>query len=343
MLHPGNVDKVFPQTGILAVYRFVQKLFFMEKMIMKHRQITLSLFVVLVFFWLSGCSRKPEVPKIGLCLRGNSAFQPLQQTLTESGYQVIKLDAKNDQAKQTRQIEGLLADEVDLLIVEPVQTAAAGLTLEQAKAAGVPVLFINKEPAKEVLDAWENVCYVGFDRTQPGLLQGQLVLQTYNKGDINGDGIVTCIVIGGPANHLDTQLHTETCCKALTEQGIEVVRLDAGNGDWTQAGGKRVCEYALSQYGSDVEVVFCNNDAMALGAWTAIQESGRTVGKDIYLTGIGGEQAALDLVQSGNMSGTVAADLQSLAKQVSSTVPALLSGKPVEKLYYIDYIKIACE
>jgi len=310
---------------------------------MKHRQITLSLFAVLFLFGLSGCSRKPKAPKIGLCLQGSTAFQPLQQTLTESGYLVIKLDAKNDQAKQTRQIENLLADEVDLLIVEPVQTAAAGLTLEQAKAAGVPVLFLNREPPREVLETWEKACYVGFDRTQPGLLQGQLVLQTYNKGDINGDGIVTCIVIGGPADHLDAGLHAESCCKALTEQGIEVVRLDAGSGDWTQAGGKRVCEYALSQYGKEVEVVFCSNLAMAQGAWTAIQEYGHSVGKDIYLLGIGGEKTAIDMVQSGGMTGTVAADLQGLAARVVQSVQTLLDGSTAEKRYYIDYVKVVGE
>lgn len=308
---------------------------------MKNLRIILLLLVIALLFALTACRKQEAVPKIGLCLQGSTTFQPLQLALERAGYQVIKQDAKNDQSKQTRQIEELLSEEIDLLIVEPVQTAAAALTLEQAKTAGVPVIFLNREPPREVLDAWEKACYVGFDPAQPGLLQGQLVLQTASKGDINGDGIVTCIIIGGPADHLDTRLHTEECCKALTDLGVEVVRLDAGNGDWTQAGGKRVCEYALSQYGKDVEVVFCSNNAMTLGAWTAIQESGRTVGKDIYLLGIGEDRTVLDMVQRGYLSGTVSADTQGLAAQVTATVHALLNGNPAKKLYYIDYVKIA--
>ncbi len=44
-------------------------------------------------------------------------------------------------------------------------------------------------------------------------------------------------------------------------------------------------EEALDEFGNDIEVVFCNNDAMALGALEAIREADRTVGEDIYLTG----------------------------------------------------------
>lgn len=314
---------------------------------MKHYRKILLLVTTLFLFALTACAEKNEPPKIGLCLRKGveteQAYQAVKMRLTEAGYQVYAADAKNDQAKQNQQIESLIAKKVDLIIVEPVQTAAAGGIIAQAKKAAVPVLFFNGEPAREVLESWEKVCYVGSDAAQPGLLQGQIVLQTPDKGDINGDGIVTYIVIGGPADHLDAQLRTESCSKALTEQGIEVVCLDAGSGDWTQAGGKRVCEYALSQYGKDIEVVFCNNDAMALGAWTAIQDGGRTVGKDIYLVGIGGEKMALDMVQNGGMTGTVAADMQALAEQTLAAAYALLSGKTVEKQCYIDYVKIACE
>ena len=314
---------------------------------MKHNRMLFLLAAACLLLGLSACTGKNETPRIGLCLRqgleNDAGYQAVKEQLTEAGYQVLVEDAKNDQSRQTQQISSLIEEKCDLLIVEPVQTATADQTVAQAREASVPVLFLNNEPSREVLESWERVCYVGSDAAQPGLLQGQIILELPDRGDINGDGIVTYIVIGGPAEHLDTQLRTETCCKALTEQGIEVVRLDAGSGDWTQASGKRVCEYALAQYGKDIEVVFCNNDAMALGAWTAIADGGRTVGKDIYLVGIGAEKVALDMVQSGGMTGTVSDDPQSLGRQTLAAVEALLSGSAVEKCYYIDYVKIACE
>ena len=68
-----------------------------------------------------------------------------------------------------------------------------------------------------------------------------------------------------------------------------------------------------------------------------------TPGKRVHLVGIGGEKIALDMVQNGGMTGTVTADLQGLAVQISATVHALLDEFPVEKQCYIDYIKIACK
>ena len=62
---------------------------------------------------------------------------------------------------------------------------------------------------------------------------------------------------------------------------------------------------ALSQYGDKIEVVFCNNDAMALGALQSIQQANRTVGKDIYLVGVDALAEAVQDVLDGNMTGTV--------------------------------------
>ena len=52
-----------------------------------------------------------------------------------------------------------------------------------------------------------------------------------------------------------------------------------------------MCIRDRSQYGDKIEVVFCNNDAMALGALQSIQQASRTVGKDIYLVGVDATKA----------------------------------------------------
>ena len=102
------------------------------------------------------------------------------------------------------------------------------------------------------------------------------------------------MVQGDPEN-IDAQYRTEYSIKALTDAGVEVDELLLQRGDWDQAKGQQIVQDALTQYGDDVEVVFCNNDAMALGALQAIQAAGRTVGKDIYLVGV---DALTDAVQN---------------------------------------------
>ncbi|MFR5913871.1 MAG: substrate-binding domain-containing protein [Blautia wexlerae] len=65
-------------------------------------------------------------------------------------------------------------------------------------------------------------------------------------------------------------------------------------GNWDQATAQQLVANALGQYGDDVEVVFCNNDAMALGALQSIEAAGRTVGDDIYLVGVDALSEALE-------------------------------------------------
>ena len=62
------------------------------------------------------------------------------------------------------------------------------------KEAGIPVVYINREPDTAEEDRWAsegiNATYVGCDARQSGTYQGEEILETANKGDINGDGKV---------------------------------------------------------------------------------------------------------------------------------------------------------
>ena len=74
---------------------------------------------------------------------------------------------------------------------------------------------------------------------------------------------------------------------------------------WDQVKGAELVANSLSQYGNDIEVVFCNNDAMALGALQSIQSAGRKVGTDIYLVGVDALTEVVEYVISGDITGTV--------------------------------------
>ena len=128
--------------------------------------------------------------------------------------------------------------------------------------------------------------YVGCDARQSGTYQGEEILETETKGDINGDGKVSYIMIQGDPENVDAQYRTEFSVKALTDAGVEVEELLKQRGDWDQAKAQQIAQDALNQYGDKIEVIFCNNDAMALGALQAIEAAGRKVNEDIYLVGV---------------------------------------------------------
>ena len=289
---------------------------------------------------------------VGVCIyKFDDAFMTtyrnaLQEILEGKGYTVTVVDGNNDQAKQNEQINTFITQGVDALIINPVMTSAAATIIDTVKSAGVPTVLINREPTADDMAAYEKLVYVGCDAAQSGTFQGELILDTPNKGDINGDGKVSYIMIQGDPENIDAQLRTEYSVKALTDAGIEVEQLNLTRGDWDREKGQTICANDLAQFGDQIEVVFCNNDDMAIGALQAIQAAGRTVNEDIYLVGVDALAAALNEVQAGNMTGTVLNDAQGQAAGAVEQMELLLGGAtyaPGEQSVYVDYVKVTPE
>ena len=184
------------------------------------------------------------------------------------------------------------------------------------------------------------VCYVGADARQSGTFQGEIVAELENHGDINGDGKISYIMIEGDPENIDAQYRTEFSIKALTDAGYEVECLDDQVGNWAQAKGQELCANALSKYGDAVEVVFCNNDAMALGAAAAITAAGREVGKDIYLLGVDALAECVEMVENGEMTGTVLNDHIGQSHAAVDAAVAALHGEELQNYYWVDYVKV---
>lgn len=293
-----------------------------------------------------------EGGKIGVCIyKFDDAFMTtyrnaLQEILEGKGYEVTFMDGKNDQAEQNNQINNFIAQGVDALIINPVMTSAADQIISTVKSADIPTVLINREPTADQMAAYEKLCYVGCDAAQSGTMQGELILDTENKGDINGDGVVKYIMIQGDPENIDAQLRTEYSVKALTDAGIKVEQLDLQRGDWDRNKGQEICQNDLAQFGSDIEVVFCNNDDMAIGALQAIQAKNLTVNKDIYLVGVDALDAALEEVSKGNMTGTVLNDAKGQAEGAVAAMEELLGGKTYasgEQSIYVNYVKVTPE
>jgi methyl-galactoside transport system substrate-binding protein len=147
-------------------------------------------------------------------------------------------------------------------------------------------------------------------------------------------------MIEGDPENIDAQYRTEFSIKYLKEQGIKVNCLDDQVGNWAQAKGQELCANALAKYGKAVEVVFCNNDAMALGAAAAIQAAGRTVGKDIYLVGVDALDECVEMVKKGTMTGTVLNDHIGQSHTAVDVAVELLNGNPIKNYYWVDYVMV---
>ena len=307
----------------------------------------IALVMALLVVALCGVASAEDAPKIGITIyQFADNFMTLYREelvryLTEDcgipAENITIVDGKNDQAEQTNQIDSFIADNVDVLIINLVQSSSAASVIQKADAAGIPVVFINREPTADDMALSENICYVGADARQSGTFQGQIIAETENKGDWNGNGVVDYVMIMGDPENVDAQYRTQFSIKALEDAGLKVNKLFEQRGDWDQTKGQELAATALSQYGDDVDVIFCNNDAMALGAYQAIVDAGRTVGQDIYLVGVDALDECQAMVQDGTMTGTVLNDHVAQSHKAVDVAVQALNGEAIENYYWVDY------
>lgn len=284
--------------------------------------------------------------KVGVCIyKFDDNFMTiyrntLEEKLKNMGFEVTVVDGKNDQATQSEQVDTFISQGVDVLVMNLVQSTAASTVIDKAKAADIPVVFINREPTEEDLASYEKCTYVGADARQSGTYQGEIIATSENKGDFDGNGVVDYIMIVGDPENTDAQYRTEFSIKALTDAGLKVNKLFEQRGDWDQGKGQELAANALTQFGKQIDVIFCNNDAMALGAAQAITAAGRVVGEDIYLVGVDALDEAVEMVKAGTMTGTVLNDAEGQAGQAADCVKLYAEGGSVEKKYTVDYVKV---
>ena len=262
-------------------------------------------------------------------------------------YEITMVDGKNDMAEQTAQIENFITQGMDVIICNLVQTSSAEVIIDKVVAAEIPLILINREPLGENGDESytgiinnPGVCYVGADARQSGTYQGEIVLALDNKGDINGDGVINYVMVVGDPENPDAQYRTEFSIKALTDAGLTVNCLTQQIGNWDQTKGQEIVANALSQYGDQIEVVFCNNDGMALGAYAAINAAGRKVGEDIYLLGVDALQECQDMVKAGTMTGTVLNDHIGQSHAAVDAAVAALNGEALQNYYWVNYVMV---
>lgn len=257
------------------------------------------------------------------------------------------LDAANDEATQLNQIRNFISDEVDVLLVNPVSASTAGDITDLAVEAGIPLVYVNRKPSESEQQRWTDntwdVTYVGCDAAESGTMQGEIIAALDNQGDINGDGKVSYLMIEGDDENIDAALRTEYSVQALETAGINTECLADEVADWDRDDARSVAQAALEQYGTDIEVVFSNNDAMALGALEAIQGAGRTVGKDIYLVGVDALREACEDVIAGTMTGTVYNDYVAQSHAAADAAVNYIIGAGNEHYIGCDYLKVTAQ
>jgi inositol transport system substrate-binding protein len=237
-------------------------------------------------------------------------------------------DAKNDVSKQLSQVQNFIANGMEAIIVNPVDTSATAAITKAAADAGVPLVYVNRLPA-DLDKLGPKAAVVASDEKESGTYETQAICKLLGgKGDIL---VMEGILSNQSAVQRTADIHdviaTPDC------KGMKVVAEQTANYDRTQ--GQNLMTNWLSK-GMKFDAVISNNDEMAIGALQAMKAAGVDTKKAI-VGGVDATQDALASMKAGDLKVTVFQNAAGQGKGALDAAVALAAGKPVEKWVKIPF------
>lgn len=295
---------------------------------MKNKIILAVMLAVVSLFGIFGCDRADRAEKKGIKIGVTiydqydtflvwymKAFEEAASQKRAEGYEInIEIyNAAVSQRTQDEQVEEMIQNGCDVLCVNLVDRTAPTEIIDNAKRSNIPVVFFNRELVAEDLQQWDRLYYVGANAAESGIMQGELaaedILGATEDGvssyDKNGDGRIQYVVIEGEAGHQDAIVRSEYCVNTLIARGVRVDKLGYAIGNWNRAEAHTKLMQLYKEYGDDIELIFANNDDMALGAIDAYEELKVPRHKRPLIYGIDGTGVGLSAIRDGSMAGTV--------------------------------------
>ena len=273
----------------------------------------------------------------------NQLSAALQDRALANGLKLRQYDASDDLMRQISQIQSALVINKDgaPILVNPVDTQNGVAALRAARQSKVPIIFFNRKPSDEALASYEDAWYVGSNPANSGYYQAEIVtnyFKAHPEADKNKDGVISYVMLKGEPSHQDTAMRSNTFVRTLLEEGVKLKPVASVNANWSQNRAQNEVS-ALADRGQleQIELIVCNNDAMALGAINALHAEGYNIpntpagdySKYIPVVGIDALPQALDAVERGTMIGTVLNDYTAVADVMMRITEAYLNGEQI--------------
>lgn len=290
----------------------------------------------------------------------SSVRTALDAQLTSAGVNFQDYDSNGSQTTQTEAIQTAISKGSSLLVVNLVDSGsedAATNIINMAKEKNIPVIFFNRavstadDGGESVISSYDKCAFIGTDYEMAGHMQGQMIgdylVANYDKLDLNGDGKISYVMFKGDEANAEaiarTQYGVEDADKVLTDAGKPALEfydsansnkyLVDQNGTWSAQAATDYMQTILSQYSEAnnnmIELVIANNDDMALGAISALQNAGYNKEGATYIPvfGVDATDAAKEKIADGSMTGTIKQDAEGMANTIAAVVQNFQGGK----------------
>lgn len=242
-------------------------------------------------------------------------------------------DATNDVAKQLNQVQNFIASGKDAIIVNAVDTSATQAMSDAAEAAGIPLVYVNREPIN-VDTLPDNQAFVASNEIESGTLETfEICKMLRAKGLAGGANVV--IMIGELSNQAAVQ---------RTKDTHDVIGMDMCNfmnvveeqtANWSRTEGQDLMTNWLSA-GNKIDAVIANNDEMAIGAVQAMKAAGIDM-DDVVIGGVDATQDALFSMKQGGMDLTVFQDAFGQGEGSINAALRIIKGEDVDQKVYIPF------
>ncbi|NBJ70306.1 MULTISPECIES: ribose ABC transporter substrate-binding protein RbsB [Clostridia] len=266
--------------------------------------------------------------KIGLSIStlNNPFFVTLrdgaESAAKEAGYEVVTADAQNDPSTQLSDIEDLIQQDIDILLVNPVDSEAVVSAVESANQAEIPVITVDRSS-----EGGEVVTHIASDNVAGGEIAGEFIAeQLGEKGKL-----VELEGISGSSAARERGEGFHNIMDKLPD--IEVVAKQTADFDRTK--GLSVMENII-QGRKDIDAIFAHNDEMALGAIEALESQNML--EDVIVVGFDATEDAVAAVKDGRMDATVAQLPEMIGQKAIDAAGKIATGEEVE-----DFIPVELE
>jgi ribose transport system substrate-binding protein len=276
----------------------------------------------LCLFFASSLSSSGQEKTVGLAVANlqadffNQIKQSVEAEAKAKGVKLITVDAKGDAATQVDQIQDLITRKVNALIYIPAGATAAGVPVKAAKAAGIPVIAVDRNAPDAPGDT-----FIATDSVAAARTLGEYV------GKVSGGKGKIAVIQGqiGTTPEMDRDKgFTEAIAKF---PGLSVVAKQPSKA-WMQDEGFAIAQDLLQRH-PDINIFFGRADALALGAAHAVKVA--NVGTKVWVFGFDGDVAGLKAVRDGVLEATMTQTTQGMGKLALDSALDLIDGKQLPK------------
>jgi D-xylose transport system substrate-binding protein len=306
----------------------------------KNRVLTFALFVFFAvsasIVFAAGTKESPAMSaaasKVALLLpetkttRYETADRPdfeAKMKALDPSVEIIYSNANQNANTQLSQAEAALTNGAQVLVLDPVDSAAAAVIADKAKAQGVPVIAYDRL----ILNSTGVDYYISFDNTEVGKLQATSLVNALDKMGIQKPVIV--MINGSPTDN-NAKLFKQgahSVFDPLVKAGKLVIAKEYDTPDWSPDQAQNEMQQALTALGNKVDGVYCANDGTASGAIAAMKAAGLSPIPPV--TGQDAELAAIQRILVGQQYMTVYKAIKPEAEAAAELAYDLLMKKPV--------------